>query len=454
MYRLLIVDDEPVIVNGLYQLFHENPAFELDIRKAYSSGEALEIAKKTKLDILVSDIRMPQKNGLQLVDEIVHYWPSCRIIFLTGYSEFDYVYEAIKKNVENYILKTEGIQPVFEAVQKAVGKLEEENLRKMQQENARRHLEMAEPFLKTELIEALLDGEPLPSLLSCDRYAEVGFRIAADRPCFLLAGFADRLEVRPLPTLQSVQRMADGHLPGSFAIEQAICGGSTLVWLLQPDEPWLARFGGDGPGAPRDGQAVASYMKGILEQVQNECERMLDVSVSFGITGDLTGKWDTVRERVETLRALIRERILLGQNMVVVDLAQTAGYHAALYVGGGMKQEEFKALLVEQIHRYVQDNLSGDLSLTAIAGAMHFNPSYLSRYYKQLTGRNLIEHIQSAKLNVAMELMTSTSLKLNDIAMRAGFDSYSYFTTFFKKMTGQTPQEYRNAHEVNKAKPM
>lgn len=58
MYRLLIVDDEPVIVNGLVQLFQDNSEFELDIRKAYSSSEALEIAKKTKLDILVSDIRI------------------------------------------------------------------------------------------------------------------------------------------------------------------------------------------------------------------------------------------------------------------------------------------------------------------------------------------------------------------------------------------------------------
>lgn len=63
MYRLLIVDDEPVITNGLVQLFEENPEFELDVLKAYSAKEALAIAKKMKLDILVSDIRMPQKAG-------------------------------------------------------------------------------------------------------------------------------------------------------------------------------------------------------------------------------------------------------------------------------------------------------------------------------------------------------------------------------------------------------
>ncbi len=113
MYRLLIVDDEPVITNGLVQLFEENPEFELDVLKAYSAKEALAIAKKMKLDILVSDIRMPQKSGLQLVDELMYYWPMCRIIFLTGYSEFEYVQEALRKNVDNYILKTEGIDPIL-----------------------------------------------------------------------------------------------------------------------------------------------------------------------------------------------------------------------------------------------------------------------------------------------------------------------------------------------------
>lgn len=161
MYRLLIVDDEPVIVNGLVQLFQDNSEFELDIRKAFSSSEALEIAKKTKLDILVSDIRMPQKNGLQLVDEIVYYWPLCRVIFLTGYSEFDYVYEAIRKNVDNYILKTEGIEPIFQAVKAAIDKLDEENRRRLQLEKAQMHYQIASSFLKKELMERVLSGSLL-----------------------------------------------------------------------------------------------------------------------------------------------------------------------------------------------------------------------------------------------------------------------------------------------------
>ena len=89
--------------------------------------------------------------------------------------------------------------------------------------------------------------------------------------------------------------------------------------------------------------------------------------------------------------------------------------------------------------------MAGDVSLTAIAEEVHLNPSYLSRYYKQVTGQNLLEYIQSTKLHVAIQLMEKTSLKLNEIAARVGFESPSYFTTFFKRKMGQSPQEYRNS---------
>lgn len=443
MYRLLIVDDEPVIVNGLVQLFQANQDFELDICKAYSSSEALEIAKKTKLDILVSDIRMPQKNGLQLVDEMVYYWPSCRIIFLTGYSEFEYVYEALRKNVENYILKTEGIEPIFQAVKEVIGKLEEEKRHRLQQEKAQRHFQMAEPYLKKELMEALMSGEPLMTLLNRPAYAEVDFGVAVDRPAFFLVGQIDRLEIHQLKVLQSIQRIFDSHLPASIISEKVVYEGSVLVWLLQMDEHLLGRFKGDQPHAEMSWHGIASYMKGILELVQNECLEVLDASVSFGISGNLMGKWDTVHLEVEAVRAMIQKRVLLGQKMVIVDLEKSIGYESDL--SGEMKQDEFKQLLIEQIHEYVHKHLSRDVSLTAIADEVHFNPSYLSRYYKQITGHNLLEYIQSTKLNVAIDLMKTTSLKLNEISIKAGFDSPSYFTTFFKKMTGLSPQEYRNS---------
>ncbi|MEI0737438.1 response regulator [Paenibacillus sp. JTLBN-2024] len=127
MYRLLIVDDEPVIVNVLIQLFQENTEFELDVcQSLLGRREALNIAKKMKLDILVSDIRT-QKSGLQLVDDIAYYWPHCRIIFLTGFTANSITSrKPCAREPDNYILKTEGIEPdLWEPVKAACQKLDE-----------------------------------------------------------------------------------------------------------------------------------------------------------------------------------------------------------------------------------------------------------------------------------------------------------------------------------------
>ncbi|GIP00345.1 hypothetical protein J14TS5_54300 [Paenibacillus lautus] len=445
MYRLLIVDDEPVIVNGLVQLFQEQTQLELDVCKAYSAKEALEIARRVKLDILVSDIRMPQKNGLQLIDEITYYWPHCRIIFLTGYSEFDYVHEALRKNVDNYILKTEGIDPIFQAVQVASSKLDEENRRRIQAEKAKVHFQIAEPLLKRELIRKVLNGEAARSLLSESRYEEVEFCIDVDQPAFFILGRIDGAsETKTKDVAQAVQMTFINDLPNSFACEHAILDDALQVWLLQPDVELRDRFRGDAQENELHWHGVMSYMRGILELVQNECEELLGVYVSFGISGNLHDKWYSSGQQLDILRSMLQSRAAFGQNMVIVNIEKAKELEETNQDYDRFKQDDMKFDVIDRIHKYIMEHLSGDVSLTAIAEEVHFNPSYLSRYYKQLTGHNLLEYIQAKKLEGALHLMLHTDMKLQEIATRLGFESPSYFTTFFKKKMGVSPQEYRN----------
>jgi two-component system response regulator YesN len=443
MYRLLIVDDEPVIVNGLIQLFQENTEYELDVCKAYSAAQALSIAKKMKLDILVSDIRMPQKTGLQLVDEIAYYWPHCRIIFLTGYSEFDYVQAALRKSADNYILKTEGIDPIFRAVGEACHKLDEENSRRIREEKASMHFQIAAPVLKNERIRRMLKGEPAASLLADPRYEELDFRLNAEDPAFLVIGRIDNPEdLKPQEALESVQRAFHNNLPDSITCESSISDEHIVVWLLQPQAELLGRFLHPDPEA-QAWKGFMAYMKGILELVQNECEGLLGASVSFGVSGDLSKGWETIRDQYSALLGALESRVSFGHKMIVIDIEQA--HQEFSPDSGQMKQEDMKSWVINQIQSFIQHHLSGDVSLTAIAEHVHFNPSYLSRYYKQMTGQNLQDYIQSKKLECALHLMQHTNLKLIEIAARVGFDSHSYFTTFFKKKMGVAPQEYRNS---------
>src|SRR5690606_19167582 len=100
---------------------------ELDVCRAYSGKEALAWMARTRIDIVLTDIRMPGMSGLDLSAQIVTHWPRCRIIFLTGYSEFEYAYQAIQMANVRYLLKTEGYDKVMETVREVVRELDHDH---------------------------------------------------------------------------------------------------------------------------------------------------------------------------------------------------------------------------------------------------------------------------------------------------------------------------------------
>ena len=104
--NLLIVDDERQIrdaMSGFIRKFFS----EIDsIRTAANGREALrDILPSFAPDILISDVVMPQMNGLELLSELKTKWPHCRVIMISAYDEVPYLRQSIKMHVENYILK-------------------------------------------------------------------------------------------------------------------------------------------------------------------------------------------------------------------------------------------------------------------------------------------------------------------------------------------------------------
>ena len=103
MKRLLIVDDEHHIVNWLADLFESQADMDLIVLRCYSGKDALDILESTKIDVVLLDIKMPGLDGLQVAESILSSWPGCRIIFLTGYNYFDYIYYASKHKQLSYV---------------------------------------------------------------------------------------------------------------------------------------------------------------------------------------------------------------------------------------------------------------------------------------------------------------------------------------------------------------
>ena len=128
--------------------------------KAYSGFEALEIMKRSRVDIVLTDIRMPG-HGRHRADGT--HFPRMAPLqnhFLTGYDDFDYVYQAIQKPGVSYILKTEGYQKVKNMVRAAVDQLDNELYMKDLVQQAQKKLNTLETLLQGEYLRHVLKGTP------------------------------------------------------------------------------------------------------------------------------------------------------------------------------------------------------------------------------------------------------------------------------------------------------
>ncbi|HZG58819.1 response regulator transcription factor [Paenibacillus sp.] len=99
--------------------------------------------------------------------------------------------------------------------------------------------------------------------------------------------------------------------------------------------------------------------------------------------------------------------------------------------------------IVEAVDSYVDTHIGEDLTLAAIAAHVHLHPVYLSKVYKETSGRNLSETILQARMRRAKELLSSTPMKIYEIAEAVGYRSAQHFITEFRRAVGMTPKAYQ-----------
>ncbi|NDL68701.1 response regulator transcription factor [Anaerotalea alkaliphila] len=119
MYRLLVVDDEPLVRRGILAFVDFG---RLQIEKVYEAAngaEALEIFKREPVDLVLADINMPKMNGLELAEAMKKIRP-VKIALVTGYDYFDYAVKALKTGVDDYILKPVSRKDIEEVLQKLI----------------------------------------------------------------------------------------------------------------------------------------------------------------------------------------------------------------------------------------------------------------------------------------------------------------------------------------------
>ena len=126
MYTLLLVDDEPLILDGLYNNVHWEESGITSVFKAENAVDALAIAGRYRVDAVVADISMPGMDGVEMSQHIRKMWPLCKIVLLSGYREFSYAQKAVEIGVYQYLVKPVSYEDLQATVEGALGELKKE----------------------------------------------------------------------------------------------------------------------------------------------------------------------------------------------------------------------------------------------------------------------------------------------------------------------------------------
>jgi two-component system response regulator YesN len=135
-WKVLIADDEPIIRDGIKEAVDWSSRMMEVVAEAEDGEEALELALRHRVDVMLVDLNMPIIHGLALIEKIRESIPECRIVIITGHDEFRYAQEAIRLNVDDYILKPASPSQLNKVLKNVQSALE---LSRKQQE----HLELA-----------------------------------------------------------------------------------------------------------------------------------------------------------------------------------------------------------------------------------------------------------------------------------------------------------------------
>lgn len=123
MYKVVIIDDEPLIVEGLSRSIPWERWNCKVVGFGYNGIEGMEVIRREKPAIVISDISMPKMDGLTMIAGLKSEFPYMQVSILTGYREFTYAQEAIRLGVSAFLLKPSKMDELYEAIEAMTEKL-------------------------------------------------------------------------------------------------------------------------------------------------------------------------------------------------------------------------------------------------------------------------------------------------------------------------------------------
>lgn len=399
--KLMIVDDEKYIVEYIKNLVNWAKYGFTTVLTFQNSILAMEKLEKEGCQLLISDIRMPEVTGIDLLKNIFESGSPTKVIFLSGHSEFEYAQKAIHYGASDYLLKPVTKKKLLEAVENVLSEIETESTD---------YLEEKEEGLSVGRISSL--EEVLEEFIARSiqkEQLEPVWKLIWNEPFLFFKAPLNPFNAEILAGSAPLESLIDLYLSGMQMEEEECYAGMV----------------------PASAQASFLELNPYQEVVFSE---------EFYL--------DRLTQLKERYASFFQKKLSIGkgQNFLPTDerVVQSQKEVENVQVEDLNQEEEKKnQKIINVIQQYIDENLDEGLSLEDLSKIVYFHPAYLSRFYKQVTGEKLSDFIAKRRICRAKVLLKESNLRVADIAELVGYKKPQYFIKIFKLHCGVTPNQYR-----------
>ncbi|WP_022761652.1 MULTISPECIES: response regulator transcription factor [unclassified Butyrivibrio] len=415
---ILLIDDQPSILSALTTGINWHEMGFTSVLAATSAAKARAILTEHPVDIVVSDIEMPNEDGLSLLSWARSQGMNYECIMLTAHADFFYAKQAITLNVFDYVVQPARFEDIIASVKRAIDKIQSSRQHSSSSPNQKINA-AANNIVINNLLDSWPDYETtviypqrLEKMLNQMRH--FGVDCNGSTPCMLVSLY--------VPSQISAEA-------SDFSL---LCSRFYDLLSTKYDAPGFSCY-------LTEKRFFAVFIMPLPMSLEvSLAELFSSASSEAGIHAGLSCTAAELRFMKDAMDHLLNSEVKSGAPSSVRFYPFDSDAYLSANSGQGRYQQ-----YIGQIKEYINEHISEPISRNDIADSLHLSPDHVSVVVKTTESMTVKELITSVKMEHARNMLRNTKMPIGTISQKCGYDSFAYFSKIYRDTYNLTPSQER-----------
>lgn len=501
MYKLLIVDDEEMVRDGLRDIINYLQIEHIDhILTAKDGADALSIITAEQPQIILTDLNMPTLSGIDMIKQIPQP-QNHKVIVISGYDDFHLVKESFKLGVRDYLLKPAHSEDLIEVLNKVIHELQQEEQQYKQGESDKKltQMERVSRSMNWVIQSAEQDehafervfkelGFSLPykatvaAILSLHHSASNAESIGINWDQYLITPDVEHLHMKLYSfynrhndlvvwinfdeqqhTIVTIKQVLQRFIQSNSQLSIVIAIGKTVSQTTALAEAYQSALDVLRYKLTAHQQSIIVY-DDTLNRTESKMEysdlRNLAEMIDMGHKDQVLpfiqkyfndetlskSTIESIQNNYDTILQIIGWLSNQKQDFSTFERSEQLRLYlisCILHMIDARVSLIRSCDIVEIAKKYVQDQLLNEINMAVIANHCNVSYTYFSKVFKESTGVNFQDYVTMKRMEYAKEALNGINVKIYDVAVALGYSNPKNFTRVFKNYYGLSPKEYQ-----------